>query len=134
MRLVAAWLTGLVLAGCGETPAPGGSPADTSTYDVEIRWTSYGIPHVKARDWCSLGFGFAYATATDAVCVIAKDVAMVNGGLSEHFSREGTLESDVFHKAILTDGEIAACNAAQSSRGNTFSSLTSMATPTSPPK
>jgi acyl-homoserine-lactone acylase len=42
-------------------------------YDTEIRWTSYGIPHVKANNWESLGYGFAYATATDAVCVIARD-------------------------------------------------------------
>ena len=27
-------------------------------------------------------FGFAYATARDAVCVIAKDVQMVNGNLA----------------------------------------------------
>ena len=41
-------------------------------YDTQIRWTSYGIPHVKANDWGSLGYGFAYATATDAICVIAR--------------------------------------------------------------
>ena len=23
-------------------------------YDAQIRWTSYGIPHVKADDWGSL--------------------------------------------------------------------------------
>jgi acyl-homoserine-lactone acylase len=28
-------------------------------YNVDIRWTSYGIPHVKADDWGSLGYGFA---------------------------------------------------------------------------
>ena len=39
--------------------------------DVDIRWTSYGIPHVKADDWKSLGYGYAYATATDGICVIA---------------------------------------------------------------
>ena len=37
-----------------------GCSADTSDpYNVEIRWTSYGIPHVKADDWGSLGYGFA---------------------------------------------------------------------------
>ena len=68
------------------------SGADDSTgrlgekgYGVDIRWTSYGIPHVKAEDWGSLGYGFAYATAKDAVCVIARDVQMVNGSLSQYF-------------------------------------------------
>ena len=56
------------------------SPAAVTAdgYETEIRWTSYGIPHVKANDSGSLGYGFAYATATDAVCVIARDVTMVN--------------------------------------------------------
>ncbi len=30
-----------------------------SVYDVQIRWTSYGIPHVKANDSASLGYGFS---------------------------------------------------------------------------
>ena len=52
------------------------------------------------------GYGFAYATATDAVCVIAKDVQMVNGNLSTHFGPDGgNLQSDIFHKAILTDAK-----------------------------
>jgi len=73
-------------------------------YKVEIRWTSYGIPHVKANDSASLGYGFAYATATDAVCVIAYDVAMVNGDLSLYLGVDnGNLESDVFHRALLTE-------------------------------
>jgi len=54
-------------------------PVASDGYRTEIRWTSYGIPHVKANDSASLGYGFAYATATDAVCVIARDIVMVNG-------------------------------------------------------
>ncbi|NOX68490.1 MAG: penicillin acylase family protein [Gammaproteobacteria bacterium] len=82
------------------------APATPSNakYNTEIRWTSYGIPHVKANDWGSLGYGFAYAAATDAVCVIAKDVAVANGELSAHLGSEsGNIESDVFHRAIITD-------------------------------
>ena len=43
------------------------------------------MPHVKADDWGSLGYGFAYAMAEDAVCVLAKDIVMVNGRMSEFF-------------------------------------------------
>ena len=88
-----------------------------SSYAVDIRWTSYGIPHVKAEDWASLGYGFAYATATDAVCVIAKDMAMVNGELSANFgSEKGNLASDIFHKALLTEAKLTEFVAAQSPR------------------
>ena len=88
-------------------------------YDAQIRWTSYGIPHVKADDWGSLGFGFAYATARDAVCVIAKDVQMVNGNLSLYFGEsKQNLASDVFHRAILNDSKLRAFTAKQSERSN----------------
>ncbi len=83
-----------------ESAANGGS-------DTEIRWTSYGIPHVKANDWESLGYGFAYATATDAVCVIAQDIVMINSNLSVYMGAEnGNYESDVFHRAVLTSDKL----------------------------
>ena len=119
--------TGLALGACAEpTPdaevEPGHAASNPPDYQTSIRWTSYGIPHVQANDWASLGYGFAYATATDAVCVIAKDVAMVNGSLSQHFgSEEGNLVSDVFHTAVLDAAKVAAFDAAQSNRSNQFS-------------
>jgi acyl-homoserine-lactone acylase len=72
-------------------------------YNVDIRWTSYGIPHVKAGDWGSLGYGFAYATATDGICVFAREVAKANGTLSADFgATDENLASDAFHRAIVT--------------------------------
>ncbi len=81
-----------------------GCTADTdSRYKVDIRWTSYGIPHVKADDWGSLGYGFAYATATDGICVFAREVARANGTLSTDFgASDENLASDTFHRAIVT--------------------------------
>ena len=37
-------------------------------YDVDIRWTSYGIPHVLAEDYGSMGYGLGYAFARDHYC------------------------------------------------------------------
>ena len=92
------------------------------TYQAEIRWTSYGIPHVKANDWGSLGYGFAYATTRDAVCVLARDLVMVNGELSRHFGPDGgNLESDVFHKAVLTTEKLAALREGQTKEAAAFS-------------
>ena len=105
------------LLGCADAENERDAHGTDLQYDVEVRWTSFGIPHVKADDWASLGYGFAYATATDAVCVIAKDVQMVNGNLSAHFgSDSGNLQSDIFHKAILTDAKLADYDAQQSAR------------------
>jgi len=89
------------------TPAQQSPGDDHDSYRTEIRWTSYGIPHVKANDFASLGYGFAYATATDAVCVIARDIVMVNGRLAAFMGPEnGNLESDIFHRALLTDDRL----------------------------
>ena len=105
-------LMSIAMLGCGQT-------TDSAKYETEIRWTSYGIPHVKSENWGGLGYGFAYATAEDAVCVIAKDLIMVNGELSLFFGPEnGNLESDIFHKGVLTDQKIEAYSKAQSSRSN----------------
>ncbi|MGK0375433.1 MAG: acyl-homoserine-lactone acylase [Arenicella sp.] len=87
--------------------------------DVDIRWTSYGIPHVKADDWASLGYGYAYATATDGVCVIARDIVTVNGNLGKYFGDQQRA-NDVFHKAIVTDTLIAQYNDSQSPRAKQF--------------
>ncbi|MDH5501082.1 MAG: penicillin acylase family protein [Gammaproteobacteria bacterium] len=108
----------LALAACTKKD----SAHDDSRYKAELRWTSYGIPHVKANDWGSLGYGFAYAHATDGVCVYAKDVAMVNGELSAHLGPEaGNFESDVFHRAIVTDEKLRHFGGAQTDDMRAFS-------------
>ena len=78
------------------------------TYAVDVRWTSYGIPHVLADDWGSLGYGFAYATAVDGICVFAKELATANGTLTADFgASDKHFVSDVFHRSILTEERLA---------------------------
>ena len=50
-RNLVAVLIFMMMTGCGE-PAKVEQPA---AFEVEIRWTSYGIPHVKADDWIGVG-------------------------------------------------------------------------------
>lgn len=73
-------------------------------YEADIRWTRYGIPHVKAGDRGSLGFGTAYAMATDGVCVIAVEAATAAGTLSTDLGvTPQHMASDIFHRAMLRD-------------------------------
>lgn len=45
----------IVLVGCLLGCADAGDTAKAQIqYDVDLRWTSYGIPHVKANDWAAL--------------------------------------------------------------------------------
>ena len=100
-RIIAALLAISLLAACAER-----QPEDR--YSVDIRWTSYGIPHVLAEDWGSLGYGFAYATAVDGICVFAKELATANGTLSADFGpTDQHFTSDVFHRSLLTEERLA---------------------------
>jgi acyl-homoserine lactone acylase PvdQ len=89
-------------------------------YDVEIRRTMFGIPHIKANDFGSLGYGLGYAYAEDNVCLMADAVLTVRGERSRFFGADGTtsvgfqpvknLDSDVFFKfyvALLTSSPVA---------------------------
>jgi len=92
-------------------------------YNVDIRWTNYGIPHVKADDWGSLGYGFAYATAKDGICVFAREVARANGTLSIDFGKsDENLASDTFHRAIVTPDRVQKNAAAMSENMREYSS------------
>jgi acyl-homoserine-lactone acylase len=102
-----------ILSGCSgqetESTAADGpiSAAKKGEYDATVRWTGYGIPHVKAGDWGSLGYGFGYARARDAVCVLAEAVVTAKGERTRFFGRKGrNLDSDIFHKALLDQAAI----------------------------
>lgn len=100
---------------------PGLAAQQPARYDTEIRWTSYGIPHVKAANWGSLGYGFAYATATDAVCTIAREVMTVKGELSKYLGpADGNRESDIFHRAVLDAATLRRFNASQTAKSTRF--------------
>ena len=101
----------ILVAGCGKgadktADLQQKAPPSERLYEATIRWTHYGIPHVTADNWGSLGYGFAYAVAEDAVCVLAEEIVTVNGERSKYFGPEGNnIESDAFNKALL-DREI----------------------------
>jgi len=86
-------LLALALAGCSsnDDDAPGGTGtapppvATASRIDVEVARTSYGVPHVRAKDYRSLGYGLAYAYAQDNVCMFADTVLTVRGERSQFF-------------------------------------------------
>ena len=70
---------------------------------AQIRRTSYGVPHIVAKDERGLGYGVGYAYAQDNLCLLANEVLTVSGERSRHFGAKGkTLEqrdnlaSDVF--------------------------------------
>src|SRR5688500_3254442 len=82
-------------------------------YDVLTRRTAHGIPHIKARDFGGLGYGYGYSFAQDNLCVMADQYVTVRGERSRFFGPDGTwslrgngttnrnLDSDFFFKRII---------------------------------
>ena len=94
------------IVGCSKPSS--NAVATKERYNVTVRWTAHGVPHIRAQDWGSLGYGFAYAVATDAVCTLAREFVDVRGEQSKFFGPdEGRREADIFHKAVITDQALA---------------------------
>ena len=57
--------------------APAIAEAKPSKFAATITRTKYGVPHIKAKTWQGLGFGYAYAFAQDNICTIADSYVTV---------------------------------------------------------
>jgi acyl-homoserine-lactone acylase len=76
----------------------------SAPYSAQVRWTSYGIPHVRANNWGSLGYGYGFAFARDNLCVLAEDVVEANGERSRYFGPAGgNLQSDLVWALFNSD-------------------------------
>jgi acyl-homoserine-lactone acylase len=106
LRVSLAALSLALLAGQGLAQG-----ASLPRYQVDIQRTAYGIPHILAQNFASLGYGVGYSYAQDNLCLLADQVITVRGERSLYLGAEGTttvgfqrvgnLDSDVFFKAMI---------------------------------
>jgi len=87
----------------GTSHAKGAPPS----YKAQVLRTSYGIPHIQAANWGSLGYGYGYAFAEDNICVLAREVLAANGTQSRYFGG-GTLNSDRVYKMVNSPARVSA--------------------------
>lgn len=104
----------------GVVMALSGAAANSSSAEMqaEIRWTRFGVPHVKAANYESLGFGYGYALAPHRLCLLADRILTLRGERSRWFGADApvvagflptnNLNSDLFHRAQLPAEEVAA--------------------------
>ena len=106
LRLVALFvLASAVVVRATAPPAA----ADDEGSSATIRRTEYGIPHISAKDYGGLGFGYGYAFAQDNLCVLASWVVTMRGERSRYFGATAmsddpvrqitNLSSDVYRDA-----------------------------------
>lgn len=82
-------------------------PTAETLDEVQIRWTEYGIPHIKADSWEGLGYGFAHAVASNTICVLAREYVTVRGEQAKYFgATEENINADAFHQALLHPAKI----------------------------
>lgn len=103
----------LTIAPVQATPSETGTETGTETravtgphhghrYSAEIRRTSYGVPHIRAKNYGSLGFGTGYVQAEDNVCVIAETVVTANGTRSRDLETTPVnVQSDLFYGNVV---------------------------------
>lgn len=86
MRRRFGWLSMVASVGAGlvVTGVSAAEVAPQRGFSATIRYTEYGVPHVLAGDYASLGFGEGYAAARDNLCAIA-DGAVTLGGRRSRF-------------------------------------------------
>ena len=121
-------LTGaILLSGCKIGGSSGGDdqPSEQRHYSATIERTTYGIPHITAKDLGGAGYGHGYAIAEDNLCVLADAFVTYSGQRSEYFGPDeaaatmgtfGTptnLEADFFFRFLLNEQELTTFQAAQ---------------------
>ncbi|RMP64710.1 hypothetical protein ALQ18_02253 [Pseudomonas marginalis pv. marginalis] len=104
-----------VLLGLSVAAAAREQVATPASASADIRRTTFGVPHIRANDERSLGYGIGYAYAQDNVCLLANEVVTVNGERARYFGPDlATLEernnlaSDVFFTWLNTEQTSAA--------------------------
>ena len=91
--------------------------APASGYKAKIRETSYGIPHIKADNYGSAGYGVGYAFAKQNICTFANNNVTTSARRSKFFGPDGTspqsaagpvnnLDSDLYWQSVIDSGRI----------------------------
>ena len=103
----------LGLTACASAPKQ-----ETTKYEVSITRTQFGIPHIKANDFRSLGLGAAYTRAQDNVCLLADTYMSFAGERSKYFGADGdtligirpakNIDNDVFQLAVTDKAALRA--------------------------
>ncbi|RZU02782.1 penicillin acylase family protein [Rivibacter subsaxonicus] len=112
---------GLLLAACSNSDSDPAPPP--ASYSATIRYTSFGVPHVKADNFKGAGYGYGYAFARDNICTFAEEIVTLHGERSKVFGEAGgylgqlgdqwdNISSDFFYKLLFTPALAARVKAA----------------------
>ncbi|MGY4040314.1 penicillin acylase family protein [Aeromonas hydrophila] len=98
----------LALAGCQDNSS---EPDPARHYDVTLTYTEQGVPHIKANDYASLGFGAGYAHAEENLCTLSEQIMKLRGEKSRWLGageQQRNLLSDVGYRSLDLPAQAAA--------------------------
>jgi acyl-homoserine-lactone acylase len=95
---------------------------------ANLRYTEYGIPHIKANDFAGLGYGYGFAVAKDNICVLADTYLTVAAERSRFLGPDApantaygpartSLNSDLYFKQVNDSGVVERSAAAPTPNG-----------------
>lgn len=103
-RNVALLILAMGLSACGSdnktvevpviTPAPIEQVPQLVAFDTDgkltadIKWTTYGVPHISADNLQSLAFGSGYAYAKDNLCILADQILKIRSERAKYFGAD----------------------------------------------
>jgi acyl-homoserine-lactone acylase len=88
-----------------------GDDVGDGRYDVTIRRTAFGVPHVEADDVPSLSYGMGYATSDDTICELMDRVITANGERSRYLGpgdAQANIISDLYHQRLIDEDRVYA--------------------------
>jgi acyl-homoserine-lactone acylase len=108
LRLIVIACAFTALVACSDSNNNSGqfTPPPAVTYSAEITWTEYGIPHIKAADFGSAGYGNGYAFASLNFCGLMREVVRANGQTARYFDDGGDTTRDFLYTWLNTDERI----------------------------
>ncbi|WP_199530148.1 penicillin acylase family protein [Pseudoalteromonas sp. bablab_jr010] len=59
--------------------------SEGNTLQANVRWTTYGVPHITAANLESLAFGAGFAYAKDHACLLMDQIIKVRGERSKYY-------------------------------------------------
>ncbi len=77
--------------------------ASNKSYSCEIRWTTKGVPHIKAKNMGDLGFGQGYACSKHHIATLMDQIVKVRGERSFYFGpgeNDANIISDAGYKYL----------------------------------
>ncbi|GAB3159093.1 penicillin acylase family protein [Amycolatopsis stemonae] len=91
--------------------------AEAGDSKAVLRYTEHGVPHIVAKDFAGLGYGYGYAAATDNICELANIYLTVSAQRAEYLGPDGggypslseagsNLHSDLFFQRINDSGVV----------------------------